>query len=303
MQYTMTDALPIIKQVLSEGKLSIFSGSGISVESGLPAWDGFIDKYIEICEELNKSLEPCYQFTDIIADAKASKDKNLISTITALKGKVREVKTHGVNTDFCDDELNALFYGADPCEYHKTIVATNYKHIITTNYDALLEKAAKLEGYTSLLTRAYSYTEQQNLSMAIYSGKTAIIHAHGKIADIKLDQFVLTEEDYLAIMKHNPGFRLIINSIFLTNSVIFAGYGGSDPHFEDIISDLNMTLNWNAGGVDLPRCYIMLRKDKVTPIREFLNDKHRVDIITFDEYSQMKDFLKELERSCPRVRP
>lgn len=85
--------------------------------------------------------------------------------------------------------------------------------------------------------------------------------------------------------------------------MIFAGYGGSDPHFEDIISDLNMTLNWNAGGVDLPRCYIMLRKDKVTPIREFLNDKHRVDIITFDEYSQMKDFLKELERSCPRVRP
>ena len=144
MQYTMADALPIIKQTLSEGRLSIFAGSGISVESGLPAWDGFIDKYIEICEELNKSLEPCYQFTDIIADAKASKDKNLISTITALKGKVKEVKTHGVNTDFCDDELNALFYGADPCEYHKTIVATNYKHIITTNYDALLEKAAKL---------------------------------------------------------------------------------------------------------------------------------------------------------------
>ena len=177
----------------------------------------------EACEELNKSLEPCYQFTDIISDAKASKDKNLISTITALKGKVKEIKTHGINTDFCDDELNALFYGAIPCDYHKTIVATNYRHIITTNYDALLEKAAKQEGYTSLLTRAYSYTEQQNLSMAIYSGKTAIIHAHGKIADIKLDQFVLTEEDYLAIMKHNPGFRLIINSIFLTKFSTFRG--------------------------------------------------------------------------------
>ena len=47
--------------------------------------------------------------TDIISDAKASKDKNLISTITALKGKVKEIKTHGINTDFCDDELNACF--------------------------------------------------------------------------------------------------------------------------------------------------------------------------------------------------
>lgn len=255
---------------------------------------------LEICEELNASLDPSLQFTEIIADARASKDRDLISTITALKDKVKECKEHGINTDFCDDELNALFYAAIPNEYHRYIVSTNYKHIITTNYDSLLEKAAKELGYKSLLTRSHSYTEQQNLSIAVYSGKTAIIHAHGKISDIKLDQFVLTKDDYLAIMKHNPGFRLIINSIFLTNSVIFAGYGGSNPHFEDIISGLNMTLNWDNSSSDLPRCYIMLKKDKVTPIREFLNGKNRVDIITFDNYDQMKDFLKKLSDKYPR---
>lgn len=301
MQLTMAEALPIMKNLLSERKLSIFAGSGISVDSKLPAWDGFIDKYIEICEDLNASLDPSLQFTEIIADARASKDRDLISTITALKDKVKECKDHGINTDFCDDELNALFYAAIPNEYHEYIVSTDYKHIITTNYDSLLEKAAKKLGYKALLTRSYSYTEQQNLSIAVYSGKTAIIHAHGKISDIKLDQFVLTKDDYLAIMKHNPGFRLIINSIFLTNSVLFAGYGGSDPHFEDIISDLNMTLNWDNCSADLPRCYIMLRKDKVTPIREFLNGKNRVDIITFDDYGQMKAFLKELADGYPRA--
>jgi hypothetical protein len=300
MQLTVTEALPIMKRLLEAGKLSIFAGSGISVDSKLPAWDGFIDKYIDICEDLNESLDPALQFTDIIADARASKDKDLIATITALKDKVRECKEHGVNTDFCDDELNALFYAAEPNEYHESIVSTDYRHIITTNYDSLLEKAAKNLGYKALLTRSYSYTEQQNMSIAIYSGRTAIIHAHGKISDIKLDQFVLTKDDYLAIMKHNPGFRLIINSIFLTNSVLFAGYGGSDPHFEDIISDLNMTLNWDKDGADLPRCYIMLRKDKITPIREFLNGKHRVDVISFDDYAQMKSFLRELAVAYPR---
>ena len=55
-----------------------------------------------------------------------------------------------------------------------------------------------------------------------------------------------------------------------------------------------MTLNWDNNSNELPRCYIMLRKDKVTPIREFLNGKNRVDIITFDDYKQMKDFLEEL---------
>ena len=304
MLYTVEDALPIIQKLLSDGKLSIFAGSGISVDSGLPTWDGFIDQYIRICEILNKSLDrtvdPSLDFTDIINDAKTGKDKDLISTVTALKDKVKECRLRGINTDFCDDELNELFHGAKPNDYHKHIVSTNYKHIITTNYDNLLEKAARETGYIALLTRSYSYTEQKNLSMAIYSGNTAIIHAHGKISDLKLDQYVLTKEDYLAIMKHNPGFRLIINSVFLTSSVLFVGYGGSDPHFEDIIGDLNMTLQWNNSGTDLPRSYIMLKKDKVTPIRQFLNDKQRVDIITFDDFDQMKVFLATLATQNPR---
>ena len=300
MVYSTSEAFPLIKDLLSKEKLSVFAGSGISVESGLPTWDGFIDKYIDICEVLNDSLDPSLKFTSIVDDARKYKDSDLIGTITALKDQVKICKSKGVNTDFCDDKLNMLFYSASPNDYHRTIVGTNYCHIITTNYDRLLEDAAEELGYKELLTRSYSYIEQQNLSIAIYSGKTAIIHAHGKISDIKLDQFVLTKDDYLAIMKHNPGFRLIINSIFLTNSVLFVGYGCSDPHFEDIISDLNMTLNWSNDSVELPRCYIMLKKDKVTPIREFLNDKQRVDIITFDDYTQMKDFMRQLSVLYPR---
>lgn len=304
MQYSMADALPKIKNLLAENRLSIFAGSGISVSSGLPAWDGFIDQYIKICEELNDSIDdPDLKFDEIIADAKTAKKQDLIATATALKDKVKICTEHGINTDYVDDELNSLFYKAIPNNYHKFIVSTDYRHIITTNYDNLLEKAAKDLGYKSLLTRSYSYTEQNKISMAIYSGYTSIIHAHGKISGLNLDQFVLTNDDYLAIMKHNPGFRLIINSIFLTTSVLFVGYGGSDPHFEDIISDLNATLKWNdgnKGGDALPRCFIMLRKDKVTPIRKFLSDKHRVDIITFDDYSKMETFMGDLAKSYPR---
>lgn len=302
MLYTMDSALPILKQIMAENRLSIFAGSGISVDSGLPAWDGFIDKYIDICEQLNESLEPEMQFSEIITDAKKKKEDDLISTVTALKDKVRECKDQGVNTDFVDDKLNYMFYSARPNEYHDLIVSTNYKYIITTNYDSLLEAAASEQGYKSLTTRSYSYTEGKNLSRTVYSGKTAIIHAHGKISDLKLDQFVLTKDDYLGIMKHNGAFRLIINSIFLTTSVLFVGYGGSDPHFEDIISDLNMTLKWNGGESDLPRCFIMLKEDKITPIRKFLNDKQRVDVISFDDYPQMKEFLKVLATEFPRIK-
>ena len=62
----MTEALPIMKRILSEGKLSIFAGSGISVDSGLPTWDGFVDKYINICMKLNNGIDSSLQFEDII---------------------------------------------------------------------------------------------------------------------------------------------------------------------------------------------------------------------------------------------
>ena len=295
-------ALPIIKELLSCGKLSIFAGSGISVESGLPAWDGFIDKYIEICEKLNKSIDTSLRFDDIVADAKKHSDSNLIETITALKDKVKQCQENGVDVGFCDDKLNKLFYSASPNDYHRLLVSTNYNHIITTNYDSLLEDAAEELGYNELLTRSYSYglKDTAKITAAIYEEKAAIIHAHGKIADIKLDQFVLTKDDYLNIMKHNPGFRMILNTIFIMNSVLFVGYGGSDPHFEDIIDDLNLSLNWRNNGSLLPKCYIMMRKDKVTPIREYLHDTNRADIISFGTYEDQKEFLRELQKTNPR---
>ena len=53
---TAADASRILGGLLSEGKLSIFAGSGVSVDSGLPQWDGFIDKYITICEMLDHTV-------------------------------------------------------------------------------------------------------------------------------------------------------------------------------------------------------------------------------------------------------
>lgn len=302
MVYDSVDALPVIEDLLRQKRLALFAGSGISVPSNLPSWDGFVDKYIEACAKVNEALtDPALRFDNIIDDARKFKDKDLITTITALKENIRECKKEkGIDTDFIDDKFNELFYSAHPNDYHKLIVSTDYNHIITTNYDNLLEKAADEEGYFKYTTRSYSYTNIAALSMAIYSGETSIIHAHGKIADIKLDEFVLTKDDYLSIMKHNPGFRLVINTIFLTNSVLFVGYGGSDPHFEDIIEDLNATLNWSSEGDKLPKCYIMLKEDKISPIRDFLNNKKRIDIIRFKEYDEILDFLREIQMAFPK---
>lgn len=293
-------ALEVVSNLLSENRLSIFAGSGISIDSGLPSWDGLIDEYIALCETINNAVPDSCKFDSIIQDAKNYKTKNIIDTITALKEKIKFCQASGYNTDYYLDKLSSIFYSAHPNIYHELIISTAYNQIITTNYDTLLEKACEKLGYHNLLLKSFNYKAYKDISAAIYSRETAIIHAHGKITNINLDEFVLTKHDYINIMKHNIGFRYIINTIFITNSVLFVGYGGSDPHFEDIIDDLNLTLNWSEESSSLPKCYIMMKKDKATPIREFLNSSNRIDIIAFDDYPQMIEFLKELQTKFPR---
>lgn len=111
MELEPSKALKIMKELLAKGRLSLFAGSGISVDSGLPTWDGFIDDYINACEKLNDTLKDSkdqeyLRFDDIIEDAKAQKDKDLLSTISALKEKVKECEEHGVKTDYiCQEKI------------------------------------------------------------------------------------------------------------------------------------------------------------------------------------------------------
>ena len=101
-------------------------------------------------------------------------------------------------------------------------------------------------------------------------------------------------------MKERPAFRLIINSLFITNSILFVGYGASDPHFEDVIDSVNSTMQWDLERNDLATCYIMMKEDSVNSIREALVQYKRVVIIPFSDYPKMLKFLEELHEEAPR---
>lgn len=301
MELELKDSIPLLADLLSSSKLSIFAGSGISVDSGLPTWDGFVDEYIKICERFSAAVPDELKFDDILDDAKKYKTKDVIQTISALKHRIKKCQKAGYNTDHHDHLLNKMFSKAEPNIYHNLIVSTAYNYILTTNYDNLLEDAADNLGYIDLLTKSYSYTDSEAISAAIYSNQQAIIHAHGKIDYVKLEEFVLTSDDYHNIINHNNGFRTLINTIFLSNSILFVGYGGSDPHFEDIITNVNLSLGWKIDNRLLPNYYLIMKRDKATPIFKSQKSNNRVNIILIDDYRDTVSLLQELQKAKPRV--
>lgn len=304
MAISIGDAITELKKLLSENRLCIFTGSGVSVPppSCLPTWDEFTERYIEICKIVNDLADADNRFDDLIADARIYKKKNVINTVTALKDKIAFCRKKGMSVTVYENKIMEMFLGKQYNEYHKTIVSTNYKYILTTNYDTLLEDAALDLDYKDLIKRVYSFTEINKISEAVYLREPAIIHVHGTAKDLALESFVLTKDDYMTIIDRNPGLRTLLDSLFMSYSILMVGYGGSDPHMEDIIDDINLSLQWinTDYNLNLPVYYLVLKKDKVSPVIDHIKNRNRTRIIAVDDYSEAFDLLRSLQMEYPR---
>lgn len=302
MILSVKEATDELKELLLKEKLCLFAGSGVSVDSGLPTWDGLIDVFIEISEKYNERLPAHFKFDSILNDAKNCKDKYPIRTISVLKNKILECEKMGQSIDFYVNRLQKLFLNANFNEVHELVVGTKYKYILTSNYDDLFEMAADNLSINDLALSSYSYEQIDLISQALYEEKTAIIHVHGRASNINIGKFVLTSDDYHKIRRQSAGFRQIINDIFIHYSILFIGYGGSDPHLEEVIEEINMALNWNqATFLNLPNYYIVLKKDKVDSVLSEYKKNNRTKIIMVNDYDESKQMLKDLRNIAPRV--
>ncbi len=111
-----------------------------------------------------------------------------------------------------------------PNTIHKLIFNLNPTHIITTNYDKLLETYANENQKSYFLISKdsdFAYAPSNNL----------IIKMHG---DLQQQNFVLTEEDYLSYSSNFPLTENYIKGLFATHTVLFLGFSGNDPNFKQI---------------------------------------------------------------------
>ncbi len=305
MAISIEEAKKELGALLKKNKLCIFAGSGISVPapSNLPTWDEFVDKYIDICKEINEMVDSTLKFKELLDDAQSYKTKSAINTLTVLKDKIRFCKKHGMSTTIYDEMLNELFAAKDFNDYHSTIVDTNYKYILTTNYDTLLDKAAKMHKHYDLVQRIYSYKNLQGISEAIYTEEPAIIHIHGIATEVVLEDFILTADDYKRIRDKNKGIRTLLNILFMNYSMLMVGYGASDPHLEDVIEDINLSFGWMDSDniLDLPTYYLIIKKDKVSPIFDQLKNRNRTKVIAVETHDEALELLKYLQTISPKT--
>lgn len=194
-----------IKSASKNNKLVIFVGAGVSANSGFPTWK-------ELIVQMSKDLGGF--------DGEISSD--LFTKIPQYYFNERGEKEYF-------EILTKIFQSKKykPTVIHDEILKLNPMHLITTNYDDLLEQAALINGH-------FYHKISNDLDLPYNNFNKKIIKMHG---DFDIKNIVLKEDDYL---NYSHNFTLIenyIKSLISTNTILFIGYSVNDPNF-------NLIFNW-----------------------------------------------------------
>lgn len=276
-----TDELRSIAKI---NKLVIFVGSGVSKNiPNMPSWQDLIK---ELANSIGYSrCSNCRKKDDCV-------DKDL------------SVNNCKLAYDYSADELLKIpqyVYNNDPVLYQekikeqisdciipefpvtKKIFEINPDHIITTNYDRLIESSSS--EYRNQYDIIVRDKDLLNSEKSKY-----IIKMHGDI--LKPDTIVLKEQDYLEYSQNHVVIELFIKALLTDHIFLFLGYSLVDYNVKQIISWINYLRSNNNISKNIG--YIVLDSEDIDcNIVEYFR-KNNIKVLNIHNFTLIKDIPNEL---------
>ena len=203
-----------IKQDSEHDKLALFIGSGVSRNSGMPSWESVVG---EFAKDLGIEKFTTDDYLDI-----PEKYYNKFGRLEYNKKLSLLLNISPRNIDI-----------------QKKLYDLNPSHIVTTNWDELIENASN-----EVENSEYSVVSNDN-ELSKTDNSKLIIKMHGSITNIFNDEnaIVMKYSDYLNYFKNFPLIDIYVKSIFSTKRVIFLGYSLSDKNVQDIMEYVKQRTN------------------------------------------------------------
>ncbi len=309
MRLELQDAIPTLKNLLDNGKLNIFVGSGISRDSGIPTWNGLIEQFIDMARKIRfvkrEDKEAIHEICDKADKRKKEGRFKPIEVATVLKNRLKQsveltIPQSQAYKDY-HNWIGSTFGGSASNEKHINIVSTDYKYILTSNYDDLLQSAAYDSGYITLSGNTHSFKNQTEIIKLINNEEPGIIHVHGTVNNLEIDELIFAKEDYnKIILKKYEGFSFALRMLFTRYSTLFVGYGASDPHLEEVLEELSEYFPLIDSSFSLPESFLVTLRDKADVILEKYKERVGTNLILIDDFDQYGELLLHLKRHKKR---
>lgn len=201
-----------LNEAIKDDSLIIFVGAGVSANSGLPNWSQLIEEFksdLNMEEQESDYLKIAQYYFDIVGK------QNYFQKI---------------------DTIFRPYMNAQPNKIHNHIYRIKPRHLITTNYDSILED--KMNSGVS----KYEVIKEDN-DIPYSKADRYLIKMHG---DLLKKNIVLKEEDYLEYENKFYMISTLIKSLIMNNTILFIGYSLNDSTFNSIFRLVQKGFSGNA---------------------------------------------------------
>ncbi|RIV22097.1 hypothetical protein D2Q93_09465 [Alicyclobacillaceae bacterium I2511] len=212
--------LDLIRSHLDNHKAILFVGAGLSLNADprsaqttehFKTWSQFI-------EQLGQRL-----WSDLYNNNRRKFDQKVLGNYL----HVAQLYQEEFGTEAFYAELLKAIPTDDykPSEAHRLLLSVNWKDIITTNQDNLIERALndQFESFDVIV---------DDLDIPAKNRGKRLYKMHGSIESPST--IVFTEEHYRTYEMNHPLLFVKLKSLFSENTVVFVGYSLSDPDFKII---------------------------------------------------------------------
>jgi hypothetical protein len=194
---------PALEQALLARECVFFVGAGLSSGAGLPGWKSLVRR---LGDDLGLPWSDRHDYLDLAQWYRERFGRERLAAVLR--------------------ELYAT--PAKPTLAHYLLMSLPVRHVITTNYDDLLERA--LDG---LKRHPVKVLHQEDVART-GQNEVFVVKLHGDLAHP--DEIILTRDDYDEFFQRRPAMALLLEGLLLNQTFFFVGYGLRDPNFRQIHS-------------------------------------------------------------------
>jgi hypothetical protein len=272
-----------IRNKLSNGDVVLFAGSGLSAQAATddghhpPLWAGLLRGMVSWCRDQG------------VIDAETTGDLYAFieqGYLIEAGQEIQDILAESSQLGMCLRDVIHCNGAPKVGKAHSLVAELPFRAILTTNYDGFIETAFAKRHSTEL--PRFFRPPLKGVVPEYMRQKPFILKLHGDLNDP--ESIVLGYRQYERLLYEDQAYRYCLETIFGTSSVLFIGFGGTDPDLDSILSRVSsFTGRRRAHWMLVPRGtfpYLKAKRllvDKGISVIEYKKDATHTGVVDFLE--------------------